>query len=167
MTAIQRNVLFFTAIAIFVALFLVTLAGITGVVSVGAGYLRTLFGLTVVELAGIVLGWIKRDDLFAASFDLDLTRYKPNREAKRLLATFHYYQQQQGFGFNPGASRWVARLPADQHAIPQFYRAVAELYAVGIVGVQPADNHVYLTNEGLQYANDHDAELATNSRFLY
>jgi hypothetical protein len=118
-------------------------------------------------LGGIVLGWVKRDDIFAASFDPDLDHYKPNRDAKRLLATFYFYQQQQGFGFNPGANRWVARLPADQHAIPQFYRAVAELYAVGIFGVQPADNHVYLTNEGLRYANEHAPEFAIVNRFLY
>src|SRR5579859_4367247 len=151
----QRAWLFYGLLAMFFVIFLVTMLGVIGVIKLADGYLGLLFTAVIAEIAGIGVAWFKRKDIFSESFDIDPTRYEPNKDARKVLATFWHYQCHH-FGPDHKKGLWMARLPQDEHEIPSFYRGVAELLDVGLLSMDAASHQARLNMEGLAYGRRHD-----------
>ena len=146
-------------------IFAIAAFGLIGWIKIEAFYLKTLFGSVLLEIAGAVILLYKKVDFFRESVERDLDKYRPNQEAKKVLATFWSYQIH-SFGGDT-SRRWGARLPADRHAIPRFYRGMAELIEVGVVEIDPSNNQGFLTMEGFGYCRRNNEWLLKEPRYEY
>lgn len=166
MTRGQRGWLFYSLLGMFIIIFIVTILALVGQIKLVDGYLKVLFSAVIIEIVGIATAWFKRKDIFSETFDRNLANYKPNSDAQKVLATFWKYQLSQ-FTENPATGRWAARLPQDRQQIPNFYRGIAELVDVGLLDIDQANNHAFLSIEGFSYCHKRNQELTQADSYQY
>ncbi len=76
----KKNILFFTFLSIFILTAIITLLGILELIKIKSGYLNTLVGVFVIELAGAVITLFRKADFFSD----DVTPNKVNKNTNKM-----------------------------------------------------------------------------------
>src|ERR1035441_5597782 len=113
----MKKALFVTLLCIFVATATLTLMGISGQATIRDRYLVPLFTSLILEIVGVVIGFVKQPDFLSETLEKDLQKYKPAKDAGRVLATLWKYQNIHFAGGTTG--RWGMALPPDSVQIPR------------------------------------------------
>jgi hypothetical protein len=106
--------LFYTFLVIFAATSVVTLLGVTSVITIREGYLTALVTAFLVELAGAVIAIFKSADFFASE-KIEITAEEDIRNSIRKLDTAFGYADDR---LNAQAIHFQSRLLATQHLGP-------------------------------------------------
>ena len=95
----MKKALFYAFLLMCIGTAIVTLLGISNVVKIEKDYLKPLFYLVIIQLAGVVIAMYKSGDLLSEHPNKDLHKYRPSKDAGRVLATLWTFQVSQ-WGFD-------------------------------------------------------------------
>ena len=126
-----KKAVVYAFLLMFIGTAIVTLLGISNVVKIEKDYLKPLFYLVVIQFAGVVIAIYKSGDLLSEQPNKDLHKYRPSKDASRVLATLWTFQMSQ-WGFDK-SKQWGMPLPPDKTQFPTFYQGVADLIEVALV----------------------------------
>jgi len=161
----MKKALFYSFLLTSIGTVIVTLLGISNVVKIKNDYFKPLFFLVIIQLAGVVIALYKSGDLLSEHPNKDLHKYRPSKDAGRVLATLWTFQMSQ-WRFDK-SKVWGMALPPDKAQFPTFYRGIADLIEVGLVDIDHTDRMVHLTTEGIEYCQRNAAILKRYQMFTF
>ena len=106
--------LFYTFLVIFAATSIVTLLGVTSVITIREGYLTALVGAFLIELAGAVIAIFKSADFFASDKNQITAEEDIQNSIRKLDTAFGYLDDR----LKAQAIHFQSRLLASRHLAP-------------------------------------------------
>ena len=110
----MKTHLFYTFLVIFAATSVVTLLGVTSVITIREGYLTALVSAFLIELAGAVIAIFKSADFFASEKNQITAEEDIRSSIRKLDAAFGYLDDR----LKAQAIHFQSRLLASQHVTP-------------------------------------------------
>jgi hypothetical protein len=86
-------------------------------------------------------------------------------DARKVIATLWRYQKQHAAD-NPNV-RWTFALAPNAPSFPEYLRGIAQLVSLGLAAVSPENHQSMLTNEGIRYCSENDAEIEQTDFYAF